>query len=119
MSIVNRYIVKEVIRVFAILMVALIFIYYIVDFFEKIDDFIEASVSVPRILVYFVCKLPFVAAQMMPICLLLAIIIAFGLMNRYNELVAFCSGGVSIMHLLKPVMVVGGVLGVSLLVRLS
>jgi len=114
MSIINHYIVKEIVKVFATLMVALIFIFYIVDFFEKIDDFIEAGVSVSIILVYFACKLPFVAAQMMPICLLLAIIIAFGLMNRHNELIAFCSGGVSIMYLLKPVLAMGGVLGFSL-----
>ena len=114
MSIVNRYIVKEVVRVFAILMVALISLFYVVDFFEKIDSLIDAGISVPRIIVFFACKLPFVAAQMIPICLLLAVIIAFGLMNRYNELIAFRSGGVSIMRLLKPVLAVGGVLGVSL-----
>jgi len=116
MLIVNRYIVKEVVRVFATLMVALIFLFYIFDFFEKIDNFINAGISVPRILVYFAFKLPFVAAQMIPICLLLAIIITFGLMNRHNELLALRSSGVSIMNLLKPVLMMGGVLGVSLFI---
>ena len=114
MSIVNHYIVKEIVRVFATLMVSLIFLFYIVDFFEKIDNFINAGISIPRIVVYFACKLPFVAAQMIPICLLLAVIIAFGLMNRHNELIAFRINGVSTIHLLKPVLAVGGVFGVAL-----
>lgn len=114
MSIISQYLIKEVIKVFAILMIVLMFLFYIVDFFEKIDNFIEAGISIPRILAYFAYKLPFVAAQMIPICLLLAVIITFGLMNRHNELIALRSGGVSIIHLLKPVLALGGVFGVSL-----
>ncbi|MEA3232791.1 MAG: LPS export ABC transporter permease LptG [Thermodesulfobacteriota bacterium] len=114
MSILNHYIVKEIVRVFATLMVSLISLFYIVDFFEKIDNFINAGISIPRIFVYFAFKLPFVAAQMIPICLLLAVIIAFGLMNRHNELIAFRINGVSIIHLLKPVLAVGGVFGIAL-----
>jgi len=114
MSIIDRYIVKEVVRVLAILVMGLVILFYIVDFFEKIDSFIGADISVPGVLTYFACKLPFVTAQMIPICLLLAVIITFGLMNRYNELVALRSGGVSIMSLLKPAVAVGGVLTASL-----
>ena len=114
MSIIDRYIVKEVVRVLVILVIGLVILFYLVDFFEKIDSFIGADLSVPGVLTYFACKLPFVAAQMIPICLLLAVIITFGLMNRFNELVALRSGGVSIMSLLKPAVAVGGVLTASL-----
>ncbi len=114
MSIINRYLIKEVARHFAILMVALIFLFYIVDFFEKIDNFIEAGISVSRILAYFAYKLPFVVAQMVPICLLLSVIITFGLMNRHNELIAFRSSGVGVIPLLKPVLAVGIAMGLLL-----
>jgi len=40
MSIINRYIIGEVIKQFMILMGTLVSIYYVVDFFEKIDNFI-------------------------------------------------------------------------------
>ena len=116
MSIISRYLTKEVIRVFVILMMTLIFLFYIVDFFEKIDNFFESGVSIVRMLVYFAYKLPFVAAQMIPICLLLAVIITFGLMNRHNELIAMRGSGVSIIHLLRPVLIVGSALGVALFI---
>ncbi len=114
MTIINRYVIKEVIRHFSILMLVLIFLFYIVDFFEKIDNFIEVGISAGTIVAYFTYKLPFVAVQMIPICLLLAVIITFGLMNRHNELIAFKSGGVGIAHLLKPISMVGIVMGVAL-----
>lgn len=114
MSIINRYLIKEVTRHFSILMLVLVFLFYIVDFFEKVDNFIEAGISVTTIAAYFTYKLPFVVAQMIPICLLLAVIISFGLMNRHNELVAFRSGGVGISYLLKPMLVVGIVMGGAL-----
>jgi lipopolysaccharide export system permease protein len=116
MSIINRYLTNIVIRFFAILMGALVALYYIVDFFEKIENFIESKIAVSKIITYFALKLPFITSQMIPICFLLAVIITFGLMNRYNELLALRSSGVGILALLKPILVIGGVLGVILFI---
>ncbi len=116
MSIINRYLTNIVIRFFAILMGALVALYCIVDFFEKIDNFIESKIAVSEIITYFALKLPFIVSQMIPICLLLAVIITFGLMNRYNELIALRSSGVGILALLKPILVIGGALGVVLFI---
>ncbi len=116
MSIINRYIIREVVKLFAIMMGSLVSIYYVVDFFEKIDNFISSKIPLQKVAAYFAYKLPFVTAQMIPICLLLAVVVAFGLMNRHNELIAFRSSGVGILYLLKPVLVIGGILGVSLFI---
>lgn len=116
MSIINRYLTNAVIRFFVILMGALVALFYIVDFFEKIDNFIESKIAVTKIITYFALKLPFIATQMIPICLLLAVIITFGLMNRYNELIALRSSGVGILALFKPIFVIGCVLGVILFI---
>ncbi|RTZ96237.1 MAG: LPS export ABC transporter permease LptG [Deltaproteobacteria bacterium] len=114
MSIINRYIIGEVIKQFMILMGTLVSIYYVVDFFEKIDNFIGSRIAASRIVTYFAYKLPFISAQMIPICLLLAVIVTFGLMNRHNELVAFRSNGIGIFHLLKPVLMISAVFVVIL-----
>ena len=43
MSIIDRYIVKEVVRVLVILVIGLVILFYLVDFFEKIDKIGRAS----------------------------------------------------------------------------
>jgi len=114
MFIISRYIMKEVLRLFAILMATLVALFYVVDFFEKIDNFIDSQLAAPRIVAYFAYKLPFVSAQMIPICLLLSVIITFGIMNRHNELIAFRSNGVGMLQLLRPILMIGAVFCVIL-----
>lgn len=91
-------------------------IYLAVDFFERIDDFMEAGLPFSKVLTFFMLKIPFVVAQILPVCILLAVLIVFSLMNRNNEIVALRSSGVRIYYLLKPVFTMGVILGVLLFV---
>ena len=107
MSIVDRYLIREILRMGAIVLVMVVGVYLAVDFFEKVDNFLEKSVPLDRALIYFTYKLPFIVAQVMPLCLLLAATITFGLMNKHNELLALRAGGVGIGRLMRPILVLG------------
>jgi len=89
-------------------------IYVAVDFFEKIDDFMEAGLPFSRILVFLTFKIPFIIAQIIPICIMLSVIVVFGLMTKNNELIALKSSGVTIYYLLKPVLIIGLILSLLL-----
>ncbi len=83
-------------------------IYIAVDFFEKINNFLEAGgPSFSRTFTYFIFKIPFIIAQVIPVCILLAVLIALGLMNKNNEILALKSSGSSIYYLVKPIFVIG------------
>jgi lipopolysaccharide export system permease protein len=107
MRIIYRYIALEVVKTFTLMLVMVIGIYLAVDFFEKIDDFLEAGLPFSRALAFFAYKVPFILAQIIPICILLAVLVVFGLMNRHNEVIALQSSGVSVYALLKPLLAVG------------
>ncbi|MBU0987506.1 MAG: LPS export ABC transporter permease LptG [Proteobacteria bacterium] len=107
MSIIHKYLTLEIARYFGIVLGMVVGIYIAVDFFERIDDFIEAQLPISKALTYFIFKIPFIIAQIIPVCILLAVLIIFGLMNRNNEIVALKSSGVHIYYLLKPVLVIG------------
>ncbi len=114
MSVLSRYITKEIIKFFLLVMVLVIGIYAIVDFFEKIDNFIEEGAPISRALFYMLLKTPFIVAQMVPVSLLLSIIIVLGFMNKSNEIIALKSSGVSIYTLLKPLIAIGLVTSIVL-----
>lgn len=101
------YIFREIIKYTAMVLVMVVGIYLLVDFFERIDNFIEAGLPVSRTLIYLFYKIPFIIAQIMPIAVLLAILITIGLMNKHNEITALRSSGISIFLILKPVIAVG------------
>ncbi len=107
MSIINKYIAREIFRYFGIILAMVIGIYLAVDFFEKIDDFIEARLHFSMALFYFIFKIPLIISQIIPVCILLAVLIVFSLMSKNNEIVALKSSGVSIYYLLKPVLLIG------------
>jgi lipopolysaccharide export LptBFGC system permease protein LptF len=37
-----------------------------IDFFERVDNFIEANVPMDLMLTYFACKIPHIGVQMLP-----------------------------------------------------
>ena len=107
MSIIYKYLTREILRYFGMVLAMVVGIYMAVDFFEKIDDFIEARLPFSMAWFYFTFKIPLIISQIIPVCILLAVLIVFGLMSKNNEIVALKSSGVSIYYLLKPVLLMG------------
>ncbi len=107
MSILDRYIIVEVIKHFAIVLIAGTGIYLVVDFFENVDNFLAAGLTVMRMLQFLQLKLPLITAQITPVGILLAVLITFGLMNKNNEIIALKSGGMSVYSLIRPIFFVG------------
>ncbi len=107
MSILFKYIARDIIKYFLIVLAAVIGIYIVVEFFEKIDNFYEVGLSIGRALYYFFLKIPLMVTQVMPVCILLAVIIALGLMNKNKEIIALRSGGIGVYYILFPVLSVG------------
>ena len=107
MSIIYKYLSREILKNFGVILVTVICIYIAVDFFEKIDDFMEAGLPFSRAVTFFIYSTPFIVAQIMPVGLFLAILVVFGLMSKNNEIIALKSSGVSIYALLWPVISLG------------
>ncbi len=114
MTILDRYLVKEILKYFVIVLAVVVGLYLIVEFFNKADNFLEAGLSISRLIRYFQLKLPQIIVQITPIGILLAVLVAFGLMNKHNEIIALKSGGVSIYFLLRAVLAIAVFLSILL-----
>lgn len=114
MSILDRYLIKEILKHFGVVLVAATGIYLVVDFFENVDKFLEAGVSIFRMVQFLQLKLPLIAAQITPVGILLAVLITFGLMNKNNEIIALKSSGMSIYYFIRPIFAVGLLFTISL-----
>ena len=114
MTIIHRYIIKETAKKFSLILVAVIFIYVVVDFFEKADNFINSGLSFLKTLAFFLLNIPFIISQLAPLGILLAVVIVISLMNKSNEILALRTSGVSSFNLLYPVLVFGFIAGLGL-----
>lgn len=114
MQIIPKYVIKETLQTFSIVLIGAITIYLVVDFFEKIDDFVEASMPFSDALLFFVFRTPLIISQVTPVGVLLAVLIVLGLMVRNNEIVVLQSSGIGNHYLTKPLVVFGFILSFSL-----
>ena len=114
MSIIHKYLTREIFKCLFFVLAVVVSIYVAVDFFEKIDNFMEAGLPFSRIFVFITFKIPFIIAQIIPVCIMLSVIVVFGLMTKNNELIALKCSGVNIYYLLKPVLIVGLILSLLL-----
>jgi len=106
-SVIQRYLTREILKQIGFVLVAVVFLYVLVDFFEKADNFAKSGLPLERTLIYFFLNAPFIIAQISPVSILLAVIIIFNLMNRNNETLALRASGVSFISLLRPVLIIG------------
>ena len=107
MSIIDKYLTQEIFKQFALVLTAVVGIYVAVDIFENVDKFLESELPATRIITYLLLKLPLILNQIIPVAILLAILVTFGLMNKNNEIIALKCSGISVYYLLRPIIIIG------------
>lgn len=112
MRILDRYVLGGFLQSAALGLVAFVSVFTIVDVFEKMDVFIDNHARLADIALYFLFKLPYVIALVLPIALLLAALLSLGQLQRQNELAAMTTSGVSLVRILRPVLLASAALSV-------
>jgi lipopolysaccharide export system permease protein len=107
-TLLDRYLIKQFLSNMLLVLGSLVAIYLLVDFFERIDDFMEAKKSIGLAATYFLLKIPFIIDQLLPVCILLAGIITIGLLYRNRELMSLHAGGINIFRISFPLLFISG-----------
>jgi lipopolysaccharide export system permease protein len=118
LNILSRYILRQFAKNMLMLVLSFTAIYILIDFFEKIDNFLEKGKPMALAAKFFLLSIPFVIEQMGPVCILLAGVITLGVLNHSNELTALKAGGVSLKQITVP-LISGGIIATLLLMSLS
>lgn len=103
MILLHRYILAHFIRNLGLIMASFISIYLLIDFFEKIDDFLEKGKSFELIAEFFLLNIPFIVDMMSPVCILLAGVVTLGMLNHSNELIALKACGIPLRKITLPI----------------
>jgi lipopolysaccharide export system permease protein len=105
MKIYTKYLVREFLKLVCLSEGIFVFLYFIIDFIQKIPNFIEAKIPINNIFIYFVNKTPLIATFMMPPAALIAVIILFTSINKRNEITAVKAGGVNLLRFMQPILI--------------
>lgn len=105
MKLLDRYLMAQFAKNLALVICSLVAIYLLVDFFERVDNFLESQKTIGLAVKYLLLKLPFMYLQLIPVCILLAGIITLGVLNQHFEFMALMAGGISVLRIIRPLLV--------------
>jgi lipopolysaccharide export system permease protein len=104
MKILSGYLLREFFRLLLFCEGIFLFLFLTVDFLQKIDNFIEASVPRGTMMLYFAYKVPYVAMSMLPPAALISVIVLFSGMQKRNEITALKASGLSALKLCRTIL---------------
>jgi len=110
----ENYLRRELLKISGLTMGALLAVFLLVDFFEKIDKLAAAGLGVGQLSLFLLLKIPFALGQILPPTILVAVILTMGLLARSQEIMAIKTAGLDILRLTRPMMVVAVWAGVLL-----
>ncbi len=113
MKLLHRYLLQGFFQIFGLALATFVGIYLLVDFFEKVDEFLAKQATIRQYLGYFLVKIPLIATQVAPLAVLMGVFMTLGTLSRSNEITAMRSGGLSLLRLSIPLV------GVALLISLG
>jgi lipopolysaccharide export system permease protein len=117
-NILDRYVARKFLAVFALVVSALAVATALVLLFERLGDVLRNGRPVGLLLRFVALKLPEYAAFILPVSVLTTTLLVLGLLARTNEATAMKAGGVSVPRSLAPVLVLAAVVsGLAFLVQ--
>ncbi len=102
MNVVTRYLLREFLKMAAACAAGFLFLFTVIDFVERADDFLRHHATMGEIARYYLCLAPNVFVMISPVAVLLAVLITVSLRTRANEFTAIFSGGISLARACTP-----------------
>ncbi len=94
---IDYYVLSEYIKVFFVIIIGVIVLYIIVNFFENIDIFInpQRGFKFFSVIKYYAYQVPYLFVLMLPVALMLSAFFSIGELSRRFEIIAIKSIGIS------------------------
>lgn len=107
---IDAYVLNGFLFYFCVLVAALVTLIEVFTFFELLGDMIKNDIGMSTMVDYLWHLAPSLVYQLTPIGTLVASLICFGILTKYNEVTAFKASGISVHRLAAPVLVISFVL---------
>lgn len=99
---IEKYILKKIASPFFFCMILISTIYIVVDLSTKLEHIIKGHIPSIYVVEYYLYYLPKILSELMPLCLLVAVIYSLTKMNKFNEIIAMRASGMSPFTIFKP-----------------
>jgi LPS export ABC transporter permease LptG len=109
-NIIDRYILREFLKILLLVLVSVTALFVIVEYTEMARDIRENGIAASTLLRYFRFQIFTVLNWSLPISVLVATLVTFGILAKNNEITAIKSGGISLYRVAAPILAVAVVI---------
>ena len=102
MNILDKYIFREFLKIFAIVFFSFVVLYMIVDFFAKTRMFLSNHATISQMAMYLFYSIPSIVSMVLPASILLATLITYSSLSKFSEITAMKANGVSLYRIALP-----------------
>lgn len=113
MRLLDRYILRQFIATFTMLVLGLPLLFVITDVTDHLDRYLARGIPRQDVALSYVYYLPQFVFWSLPIAALVATVFTIGNMTRHQEIAAAKAGGVSFYRLLFPILLIAAVLSLG------
>ena len=107
MRVLDKYILKQFIVSFLIILVSLSVLFIVIDVFDRLPRVLRYTSDFWLISQYFLLRLPYLFVLVSPVNVLLAGLFLMSSLSKYNESIAIRAAGISIFRMITPLLLVG------------
>ena len=104
-QLVDTYILSNFLFYLALLLASFVSLTLIYNFFELMGDMLRNNISLVKMFTYLFFLTPKLIYDTLPISVLVAVLVTFGVLTKQNEITAFKACGVSLHRLALPVFI--------------
>ncbi|MBI1977142.1 MAG: LptF/LptG family permease [Candidatus Omnitrophica bacterium] len=112
MKLLDRYLVKQLLFPILFCSATLIFLVFMADIFDYLDEMIKHKTGIQHILIYYLLLIPETFVSTIPWASLLGTTYVLTYFNYHNEITAMKVAGLEITSIIRPVIFAGFALGI-------
>ncbi len=107
MRILDKYLMREYIRTFLIILVSLSVVFIVIDIVDNLPRLMRHGASVQNAIFYYLLRLPYLTILTAPVTMLLTGLFLMNTLAKYNESTAIRAAGISIKRAMLPLFGLG------------
>jgi lipopolysaccharide export system permease protein len=105
MHILTSYVLGTFLKILAFVLPVSVGLYLVVEFVERIDDFLRIQANSRTITLYVLFRIPIVGIQIGPLATLLSVALSIAVLQRSREILAFLTAGCSPWRIMQPFLI--------------
>ena len=107
MRILDKYIIREYLKNFIIIILAFSVLFIVVDIFDRLPRLLAKGANTQQLVLYFLTRIPYLFVLTSPVSVLLSGLFLMSSLSKFNESIAMRAAGISIFRMVLPLLIFG------------